>query len=184
MLRIFTAAAAAAFLAAAPASALTIDIGAQSQAGTTVSQKLANYVDVALGAGSWDLTYISGAYKAWNAWGAVQGCDGSGANCSRGYLTSFEVLDAGGAQLLSVASAGIFESEVVALSAAQLNGAVSLTLASAQTVYIGISDSALLDNIGGLSLEIAAAADVPAPAAGGLLAAGLAGIAALRRRRA
>jgi len=70
-------------LAAGSAQAATqlVDISALNSTGTVVS----------LAAGTYTVSFVKGAYTAWNPWGTVSGCNGSGENCSSGWSISLGI---------------------------------------------------------------------------------------------
>ena len=136
-----------------------------------------------LDAGTYEVSFLSGTYQAWNAWGRVRGCDQAGENCSQGWLTNVRVSssDIGN---LGFGRHGRFATAAQALSNAQ---PITFTLSSLQQVVFRIADSNYRDNIGGLSLNVATLNDgsaaVPVPGAF-ILFAGAAGVAAFRRKTA
>ena len=81
MMKMVLAAAAMAATIPAAQAATAVDVSALNGVGTTV----------ALAAGTYNVTFTSGAYQAWNAWSNVSGCDGNGANCSQGWLVSLQI---------------------------------------------------------------------------------------------
>ncbi|MEM6747262.1 MAG: hypothetical protein AAF608_07575 [Pseudomonadota bacterium] len=136
-----------------------------------------NGVTVSLDAGVYELSFVEGAYKAWNAWGKVQGCDSDGANCSKGWLTNINVLAEG--TVYKLGRHGRFETPDLALAAAS---PFTLTLSALTDVTFYIGDSYFKDNVGGISMQVAAIA-MPVPAAGLLFVGAAAGFAVARRRR-
>lgn len=166
-------------------AAQIIDISAATSAGTTVS----------LGAGTYSLDFIGqadgGAYNAWNAWAIVTGCDANGANCTKGYRTTFS-LDFGhgtgqfdrtdgiyfsrwssandnllyATDLLALQNVG--SSVLMSYSYAPATWTTSplpvqFTLNSAQDVNFFIPDSFYRDNLGGISLSLTPASTSPVP---------------------
>lgn len=119
---------------------------------------IGNAVQVALTAGSWTVTPIDdsgpGAFTAWNAWGGnVIGCDGGGANCDNGWLTTYRIVapdvpDNG-------FGGGVYETDDLAFQ----NSAEGtlFTLSSDQTVSFYINDSNCSDNVGGVSFDVSPA---------------------------
>ena len=115
-----------------------------------------NAVQVPMTAGAYNVIQIDqtggGAFTAWNAWGPnnVSGCDGNGANCSQGWLTSYSIVAAdvpddgfGG---------GIYATPEIAFQNAAEN--TSFMLPTDQTVSFYIGDSTCGDNAGGDSLDV------------------------------
>ncbi len=195
--KLFGGIAAAAALAAAGAAgaSTTVNVYSGDPSGEIVN----------LAAGSYAAQYIGpadgGAFDAWNAWGAVDFCNGAGMNCNRGWIYQFLVdfghgvgnfdrtdLAAGGLSPIA-GDNRIYATAGQALAAAQTDLApFSFTLAAAQAVNFYIGDSRYDDNEGGISLRIvekvADSSGAPEPGAWALLITGFFAAGAALRRRA
>jgi hypothetical protein len=135
-----------------------------------------NGVTLSLTAGSYLVSYDSGA---WNAWSSVSGCDASH-HCATGWLNQFSIVP-------TIDAASFFADGVVWETAAlaEANGKamspLTLTLSADQMVKIYIGDFPYYDNQGGITVSIAA---VPEPETYAMLLAGLGllGFAARRKQ--
>jgi len=174
---------------AAPASAATIiDLNSVTNASLDGS----NAVVLSLGAGSYQVGFVQGAYTAFTRFSSPTGCDGSGMNCVQGWENSALISVNGGTPIpLGDGNAGGgfgpldpgngYYADAATSFANAGSFLASFTLASAGDVAFYIYDDNLTDNQGGVSLALAA---VPEPATWMLLILGI-GLtgAALRRRR-
>ena len=189
------------------ASAGVVDIDSLFATGTTV----------ALGAGTYRVTYAGtaggGAYDAFNYWGTVTGCNGTGSDCATGWSNHFAIdLGGGNGTGYGLATVGgnreVFDTAGRALSEfssrtlqsaslAQIGGnanyfmaggnaytdvmqPITFTLGSAQNVRFFVIDSFYSDNIGGVSLNVAA---IPEPSAWALLILGFGAVGGAMRRK-
>jgi hypothetical protein len=202
--RLYTAAFAAVMgVCASDASAFTVNVSSLSDVGTTVN----------LGAGTYTVTFVGiadgGAYDAWNPFGAVSGCDGSGANCAEGYRNAFLITAptfAGGGSyyttidinystalgsLSASQSAETADQLVTALASSDLTdpasysglvGPITFTLATPTAVKFSVFDTFFGDNVGGVSLNVSSA--VPETSTWAMMLLGFAGLgyAGFRRR--
>jgi hypothetical protein len=137
-----------------------------------------NAVTLALDAGSYEVSYLSGG---WNPWGSpVDGCDVNGANCAHGWYNAFFIDNT------AYASAGnFFASQSLASAAGQAMSPISFSLAAATNVVFSIKDWPYSDNAGGISLSVnSVTAPVPEPETYAMMLAGLGllGFAGRRRR--
>lgn len=146
---------------------------------------------ILLSAGTYKITPIGiaegGTFNAWNAWGAVTGCNIVGV-CSQGYLNSYSFyqVNAGWGTLVNVGglvidgSATTYSNEMLALANAQ-----SSTITMQSTDYLRFfvydGESWYSDNIGGVSLRVE---PVPVPSAIWLLGSSLLGLIGFARKRA
>ena len=170
--------AAAAVLCIAPAVASAAVVNLDSELNTKV---VGQGVTLMLDAGSYSVTPFDNSaendgFIAWNAWknNEVSGCDQDGANCARGWLTSYAF------RIGSDAPVGVGRGRFDTPEKALLNATpTTFTLASDGTVEFFISDSNYSDNDGGVSLNVA---PVPVPAAIGLLVGAFAALGLVRRR--
>lgn len=162
----FVRAIAAAALLLGSAQAAIIDIDS-----TTAN----NGVDLTLDAGTYDVTFVDGLYKAWNPWGRVRGCASDGTDCTNGWITSANVSSTDLGTIAFGRTGKYASADQALLEAASL----TLTIAQRQTLTFFIGDSQFGDNTGGVSLAVNEAA-VPLPAAGLLFGAGIAAF--LRKR--
>ncbi len=192
-------------LGAAQAQAETIvNVSAQSPTGSTFF----------LDAGDYSFSFIGtaqgGAYNAGNAWADVAGCDGAGANCSRGWLNAL-FIDLGNANgdfdrtngyafwPDNAATTPFYATDVAANAAATTGGYTvspltggsysaekapfTLNLASGQAVNFFIKDTYYSDNQGGVSLSLSRVAGVPEPATWAMMLVGFGLVGAATRRR-
>ena len=173
---------------AAPSVAATVDLDGFSNASLDGS----NGVSVALGAGTYKLTFTTGAYTAFSRFSGESGCDGSGGNCSQGFENSARYIsgattylfgDGAGTGGIGPVSGGAYYDTAARSFANSGKYSSLLTLAAPGTVKFFIYDDNLGDNRGGISLSVAG---VPEPATWGLmiLGFGAVGFAARRRRYA
>lgn len=198
-------AAAAFMLSAIQAHAQTVvNVSAQSSIGNTLF----------LDAGSYDFSFIGtaqgGAYDAGNAWADVAGCDGAGANCSRGWLNAL-FIDLGntsgvfdrtngfafwpdnaattpyyatpGAAITAATTGGYTVSSLAGGSYSAEKAPFSLNLQNGQEVNFFIKDSNYSDNQGGVSLALSKVAAVPEPATWAMMFVGFGLLGAVMRRR-
>lgn len=150
-------------------------------------------VTLLLGPGTYSITPVNGPFTAFTRFNNISGCDLAGENCTSGYEYSFRAsYDSttlgfgdgnanGGIGPLNPGNA-YYQTDLQAFNAASpfVN---AFTLASATLVDFYIVDDFLADNSGGISLDVSAN-DVPEPLTLSLFGAGVAGAAALRRRKA
>lgn len=131
---------------------------------------------LSLGPGRYEVVPVVGSFTAWNAWGEVLGCVTPPTGCERGWLNQYTISSPDlGTRL--VADGVRYETPAAAQAAAEPFG---FTLAGAQTVSFRITDSNHADNLGGLTLSVAA---VPVPPALASLLGGLAGLWLIAARR-
>lgn len=179
-----------ALVLAASAQAQVINISAASSVGTTVS----------LAAGDYRLQYTAtGTYAAWNPWGqnVASGCGVSGACSAQGWFDGFNVQAGADSHVFSSGS-GFFATSALALADAigtpmfeSINGGAAAAIGSFATLHLDtatnvkfyINDSVYGDNVGGVSVTLAAVAPVPEPSTYALLLAGLGGVGFVARRR-
>lgn len=165
---------------ASAAQAAIVDLDGVANSGPNSS----NAVSVMLGVGTYDLAPVIGAYTAFNPYGIVTGCDGSGANCTEGWNWRF-FADPDPLVMVNPGFAPpmlgqYFATPELAFANAPALGRITVTAPT--TLRFWVPDGAFVaDNLGGVSFNVTA---VPEPAAWALMIAGfsLAG-AALRRRR-
>jgi PEP-CTERM motif len=182
-------------LCASSASALVVNVSSLSDVGTTVD----------LGVGTYTVTFVGvadgAAYDAWNPFGAVTGCDGSGANCAQGYRNAFLItapsLVGGGSYYSTVDNN--YSSALRSLSAYQdaeaagelvtalassdlmdsasystLVGPITITLAAPTAVKFSVFDTFFGENVGGVSLDLSST--VPEPATWAMMILGFIGL--------
>lgn len=178
-------AAAAGLLAAAPASAITINLNGVSNASLDGS----NAVTVALGPGTYTLRFIEDDYTAFSRFAASSGCDSNGANCPFGWENSARLIINGNTFLFGdgaasggigpVSGGGYYDTAARSFGASG-QYSLSFTLASPANASFFIYDDFLGDNRGGISLALS----VPEPGTWALLIAGFGVIGGAMRRRA
>jgi len=151
------------------ANAATVHLDAKTNTNT-------NAVELSLKAGTYTVNpFKDDTYTAWNAWnGTVTGCDGAGANCSKGWINSYSIVTP--TETIFTSNLGRYANAELALADAL---GATFTLASDAIVKFFIKDSNSKDNIGGMSLNVSA---VPIPAAAFLFAPALLGFMGLRRK--
>ena len=161
-------AAAAAAAVSAPASAATI-VNLDGRANASLDGS--NAVPVVLAPGSYRVTFVDDLFTAFNRFGRSTGCDSAGENCSRGFMNgalysidgmTFGFGDANGRGSVGPVSPGNGYYTDAATSFAN-SGQYSSTfqVSGNNPVNFYLFDDALSDNVGGVSLSIAA---VPEPA--------------------
>ncbi len=178
---------AASIFAAAPAQATTI---VNLNGVTNASLDGSNAVNVNLGAGTYNLSFVTGLYTAFNRFSSANGCDGTGANCITGFENSARIFVNGGTLLFGdgAASGGLgpqatggYYSTAAQSFAASSVFSSSFVLAAPATVSFYLYDDILGDNSGGVSLAVSA---VPEPATWLMMVLGLGVIGFGMRRRA
>ena len=185
MTRVLLASAAAAGLAATPASAAIVNLDALTNSGMTAT----NAVSLNLGAGSYSVTPIIGAFTAFSRFNTIGGCNNIGGSCRTGFEHSYFVTigatstgygsNSGLGTLGPQTTGGYYASAAQAFT---LDATSSMfTLAAPQTVKFWIFDDFLSDNSGGVSLNVAA---IPEPANWAMLIAGFGMVGAMMRSRA
>lgn len=181
-------AAALATVAAMPAHAATvINLDGVSNASLNGS----NGVTLNLAAGTYNLSFVTGDYSAFNRFGVSSGCDGAGQNCTRGWENSARYIigsstflfgdgnGSGGIGPLGVGD-GYFSTAAQSFANSGLYNS-SFTLNSAGAVTFFLYDNIMSDNVGGVSLSVAA---VPEPASWMMMILGIGAIGgAMRRKR-
>jgi hypothetical protein len=170
---------------ASSAYATEVDISAASASGTYLS----------LGAGTYDVSEISGAYVSANLWGESIGygpgntaCPTS-STCTYGFRPTFNIsVNNGPATTYGIpvapgAALATYDTAADALAAFQAYQAanpISFTLTSPSTVNFAVPDTYYPDNVGGVSLSVVSAA--PEPAAWMLMILGVGAIGVMLRR--
>jgi hypothetical protein len=172
-------------VAASAAYATEVDINAASPSGA----------DLSLGAGTYDVSEIAGAYQSADLWGASVGYSQSigpcatPSTCYYGFRPTFDIsINGGPSTTYSLPTAPgsrapTYDTAADALAAFQAYQAanpISFTLTSASTVNFVIPDENYSDNVGGISLSVVSAA--PEPAAWMLMILGVGGIGFMLRR--
>ena len=116
----------------------------------------ANAFKMTLPAGSWTVTPVDtsggGSFTAWNAWGVVTGCAPDGSACSTGWIHAFSYASASLGER-GAAAEGRYATPELAFQKAR---PVTLVLSVEEEVAFWIGDSVYPDNLGGVSLSIAA----------------------------
>ena len=137
-------------------------------------------VTLTLEAGLYEVSFLD----AWNAWGDdeddVAGCDETGANCDRGWLTNVDVRING--KYYTGVRNGKFDSAANAVANSSPFALDLRDVTDAVEVTFFLIDNYYDDNFGELSLQIESAS-MPVPAAGLLFLGGVAAYNAARRRR-
>lgn len=137
-----------------------------------------NTVELALAAGTYEVTPVNDPNEAWNAWsksGAVEGCDGSGENCTKGFIHQYTVVIGGVSTL--VQGGGKYSTAAAAFANAS---PFTFSIANPQQVGFLIFDTNYSDNSGGVSLSVS---QVPLPAAAWLFLSAIAGMAGVKRAK-
>ncbi len=174
-----------ALLAATPSAAVIVDVNALTNSGLND----ANAVSLVLGAGRYRVTPVVGTFTAFNRFGNVAQCNSEGAQCRTGFEHSYFVgIDGaaigygsnnGNGGIGPQSTGGYYATALQAFVADA--AASSFTLTAPTTVRFYIFDDIVGDNIGGVSLNVAA---VPEPASWAMLIAGFGLVGATLRRRA
>ena len=134
-----------------------------------------NGVTLSLSAGSYLVSYDAGA---WNAWGFVIGCDGSH-HCTKGWLNAFSIVPTIDGRV-DFFDGFLWETAALAEANGMTMSPLTLTLSADQLVKIFIADSPYDDNLGGITVSIAA---IPEPETYALMLAGLGLLGFIGRRR-
>ncbi|MYN44883.1 PEP-CTERM sorting domain-containing protein [Pseudoduganella sp. FT93W] len=153
--------------------ALALFVSNSAQATTIVldSTNSNNAVVLNLAVGSYNFTYVSGA---WNRWSAVDGCDANGEHCTHGWVNTIRVE--------SPQYSGWFGDGMVYATAAQAeaSGKANFTFpfdyTTAGPVTLSLYDGYYADNTGSITISITA---VPEPETYVMLLAGLAIVGAM-----
>jgi len=138
------------------------------------NNNLGNAVSISFAPGRYDVTPIGtsngGAYDAWNwNFGIVADCDGSGANCRKGWINNY-IVKVDGAPEQRISDGIKYLDPLLALDNAL---GTSFTLTAETNVSFYIPDLVPLDNEGGISLDVTA---VPVPGAAWLFGTGILGL--------
>lgn len=106
-----------------------------------------------LAAGLYTTLPVSGAFDAWNAWGgSVTGCDGSGYDCSTGWVTAHTVSRPDRLAIARTPIVGeVSENPALALLRPRR---IIFRIYGGENILLGMADSACGDNLGGLSILI------------------------------
>ena len=174
-------AAAASAISLGPARAVVVNIN--SKVNGAKSDGFPS-VNVFLSAGTYNVTPISlppPGFTAWNAWndGTTSGCDANGVCSNTGWLNLYMLSDNGSGDVPEITIWDGLKYQTAALAFAHALS-FQFTLTTAQTISFYISDNNLIDNVGGISLDVSA---VPLPAALPLFATGLGALGLLGWRR-
>ncbi len=177
-------------IAAAPAANAAHIVNVDVDGVANSSMNGSNAVSVLLNAGTYNLSFIQGAYTAFTRFNGVSGCDSSGANCRTGFEnsvryvingTTFGFGDGngnGGLGPLGLGDGYYADAATSFANSGMFNG--SFTLASATSVDFYLFDDNISDNSGGVSLSVAA---VPEPGAWALMLAGFGAMGGAMRRK-
>ncbi len=173
-------------IAPAANAATVVNVDGTANASTNGS----NPVVVALGAGTYNLSFTSGLYDAFSRFSGSAGCDSNGQNCSQGFENSIKYVIDGITYSLGdgAANGGIgpinpgdayYNTAQLSLAKAAAYSA-QFTLAAPGNVSFYIFDDFLGDNRGGISLAVSA---VPEPGTWAMMLVGFGAIGATMRRR-
>lgn len=186
------------FLPVAASAATAFDIDARTDASNTTDRSVsANFQALTLTRGTYRIMPVdrgaAGGFTALNVWNNVRGCDAVGAGCSKGWLWIVDVISDGNNLMPSKDDAGtssrfrlttdIFSTAGAAFSDADANGPALFSLLADDTVYFGLTDTPIRDNIGGVSFDLERVGAVPLPLPAALLLGGVAMLGAVRSRR-
>lgn len=153
---------------ASAASATLVDISAMNSSGVSLS----------LGAGTYNITEVAGAFTSASYWSngtasdgsnipAVSGCS-TPSTCSFGYRPAFSFSINGGPAVTYGVNGNpymTFDSAATALAAFQAYQAanpINFTLSGLSTVNFFVPDTSYWDNSGGISLSVVSTAPEPA----------------------
>ncbi len=134
----------------ASAQQMTVDIDAALNGITSPK-------GVALTAGCWRVEPIQGAHTAWHASSGInQGCNAAGTNCVQGWSTGF-LLHMGGSRTGAGNGPDAFYS--TASQALASSTSLDFVLPTAASIGLSVTDAFLLDNLGGLTLQLTRLSD-------------------------
>lgn len=178
---------AAAAVSAAPAFAATTIVALDSIANASLDGS--NGVSTALAAGTYHVTFSSGAFSRFSS---TDGCDLSGAHCRLGFEDSARLIVNGTTLLFGdgnasgglgpISGGGYFDEPATAFGHSSIYN-LTFTLAAPGTVTSFLYDDYLGDNRGGLSLAFSSAVPEPATWLMMILGFGLVGVAMRKGRR-
>lgn len=174
-------------LAAAPVATLAAtvtSVDVDALANSAVPGDTSTYVNVDLGAGTYEIDPILGKFDALSVWSENEGCDGTGSNCTRGFFWRVQIVWNDGADYLRLNSNDPLVADPLdALALAQTRIFPTFTLTAPGTVKFGLVDINPSDNRGGVSFDVNTVAAVPLPAGVLTLVTGLGLLGAIRARR-
>jgi hypothetical protein len=181
----------------AASAATAVDIDARANASNTTDRTVStNFRALTLTRGIYEITPVdrggAGGFTAMTVWNSVQGCDGLGENCRRGWFWRVDAISDGD-NLVPSGNGGTssrftltddrFATAGAAFANADANGSALFKLLADDTVYFGVTDTPANDNAGGVSFDLERVGEVPLPLPAALLLGGVAMLGAVRTRR-
>ncbi len=177
--------AAASIAVAAPSSAAIVNLDGMANASLDGS----NAVSLALGTGTYKITFTKDAFTAFSRFSGQSGCDANGGNCAQGFENSarytiggstFLLGDGAGSGGIGPVSGGAYYDTAARSFANAGKYSALFTLTAPTSVGFFLFDDNLGDNRGGVSLSVAG---VPEPASWALMIGGFGLVGAATRRR-
>ncbi|WP_111404763.1 MULTISPECIES: hypothetical protein [Meridianimarinicoccus] len=189
--------AASVILPMAASAATAVDIDAKANSSNTTDRTVStNFLALTLERGVYEITPIdrggAGGFTALTVWNNVQGCNGLGEGCSKGWFWRVDLISEGdnlqpsgngGTSSRINLTSDRFSTAGAAFAAADASGPALFKLLADDTVYFGVTDTPIGDNAGGVSFDLERVGAVPLPLPAALLLGGVGLLGAVRARR-